>query len=325
MTKTVILAIDGVFDTGLAAFQDTLATASELAEPNEGASFSATVLSVRRGVRTAHGLTIPTKRALSSSKPDLVLVPALGAKTDEALTRALRNPDIDGAKNLLRTWHAQGATIAAACTGTFVLAETGLLDGKSATTSWWLASFFRSRYPQVALENDRTLVRTERLVTAGAVLAHFDLALWFIRQHSPSLAAVTARYLMLDPRSPQATYAIPDHVRHADEAVHAFESWARANLENGFSLEDAARFVGVSARTLSRKIHAVLGRSPLAYHQDLRVERASYLLSTTQLSVDEIAVQTGYVNAATLRTLLRRKTGRTASELRRINELKASD
>ena len=322
---TVILAIDGVFDTGLAAFQDTLATAAELAEPGEGASFSASVLSVRLGVKTAHGLTIPTTRALTSSTPDFVLVPALGAKTEEALTCALQKPEIDRVKDLLLRWHSQGATIAAACTGTFVLAETGLLDGKRATTSWWLASFFRSRYPRIALEHDRTLVGTDRLITAGAVLAHFDLALWFIRQHSPLLAAVTARYLMLDPRSPQATYAIPDHVRHTDEAVHAFERWARANLDRVFSLDDAAESVGVSTRTLSRKIHAVLGRSPLAYHQDLRVERASYLLSTTQLSVDEIAARTGYMNAATLRVLLRRKTGRTASELRRINELKASD
>ena len=130
---------------------------------------------------------------------------------------------------------------------------------------------------------------------------------------------------MLDPRSPQATYAIPDHLRHADHLVMLFEKWARENLDTGFSSEQAAAFVGTSERTLSRRINTVLGRSPLSYFQSLRVERAAYLLRTTKLGMDEIAARTGYDNAATLRTLLRRKTGRTASEIRRTNHLGVQD
>tara|TARA_Y100000813_G_scaffold167547_1_gene129380 strand:- start:486 stop:878 length:393 start_codon:yes stop_codon:yes gene_type:complete len=130
---------------------------------------------------------------------------------------------------------------------------------------------------------------------------------------------------MLDPRSPQATYAIPDHLRHADHLVMLFEKWARENLDTGFSLEQAAAFVGTSERTLSRRINMVLGRSPLSYFQSLRVERAAYLLRTTKLGMDEIAARIGYDNAATLRTLLRRKTGRTASEIRRTNHLGVQD
>lgn len=315
-----ILALDGAFDTGLAAFQDTLTTAAELAPTSESKSFKATVLSVRHGAMTAHGLAIPAVPAVASFAPDLVLVPAVGAKTEEALSTTLRHPDCASAGVLLRAWHKRGSTIAAACTGTFLLAEAGLLDGRAATTSWWLSSFFRSRYPRVDLDHHRTIVRADTIVTAGAVLAHFDLALWFIRQRSPELAATTARYLMLDPRSPQATYAIPDHLRHTDELVQAFEVWVRTNLDRVFSLRDAAQFTGASTRTLSRRVHAVLGRSPLAYHQDLRVEHATYLLRTTRLSVDEIASRTGYANGTTLRVLLRRKTGRTASELRRLSE-----
>ncbi|WP_374604810.1 helix-turn-helix domain-containing protein, partial [Arenimonas sp.] len=108
--------------------------------------------------------------------------------------------------------------------------------------------------------------------------------------------------------------------RHTDRLVMLFEKWARQNLDAGFSLGRAATFVGTSERTLSRRLHAILGRSPLAYFQDLRVERATYLLKTTQLSIDEIATRTGYDNGATLRTLLRRKTGRTALEIRRSNQ-----
>lgn len=324
-TATTILALDGVFDTGLAAFQDTLATARDLAPPALRESLNSSVSSIRRATRTAHGLAIPTVRADVLPTPGFVFVPALGAKTEEGIADALAHPDVKRAVELLRTWQANGATIAAACTGTFVLAETGLLDKQEAATSWWLAPFFRARYPSVAIDDSRALVGNDRVVTAGAVLAHFDLALWFVRQRSPELADTVARYLMLDPRSPQATYAIPDHLRHADHLVMLFEKWARENLDTGFSLEQAAAFVGTSERTLSRRINMVLGRSPLSYFQSLRVERAAYLLRTTKLGMDEIAARTGYDNAATLRTLLRRKTGRTASEIRRTNHLEVQD
>jgi transcriptional regulator GlxA family with amidase domain len=207
---------------------------------------------------------------------------------------------------------------AAACTGTFVLAENGLLDGRKATTSWWLGPFFRARYPKVVLDDGRMVVRSDDVVTAGAALAHFDLALWLVRGISPTLAAVTARYLMVDPRSSQAAYAIPDHLAHADAVVERFERWARENLSNGFSLDDASRAIGASPRTLARRLRAVLGKSPLSYFQDLRVERAVHLLQMTGESVERIATEVGYSDAVTLRTLLRRRLGRSASQLRRL-------
>ncbi|MBS3959779.1 MAG: helix-turn-helix domain-containing protein [Xanthomonadaceae bacterium] len=320
MASTTVLALDGVFDTGLAAIQDTLATARDLAPPGSNDAWKTQVFSIRRVAHTAHGLAIPTMQAEAHSNPEFVFVPALGAKTEEGIEKALAHPDVRRAGELLGRWQSQGATIAAACTGTFVLAEAGLLNGQEATTSWWLAPFFRSRYPGVTLDDSRSLIPGNAVVTAGAVLAHFDLALWFVRQRSPELADTVARYLMLDPRSPQSTYAISDHLRHTDRLVMLFEKWARQNLDAGFSLGRAATFVGTSERTLSRRLYAILGRSPLAYFQDLRVERATYLLKTTQLSIDEIATRTGYDNGATLRTLLRRKTGRTALEIRRSNQ-----
>jgi transcriptional regulator GlxA family with amidase domain len=207
---------------------------------------------------------------------------------------------------------------AAACTGTFVLAESGLLDGRTATTSWWLGPFFRARYPRVVLDDRRMVVRSNDVVTAGAALAHFDLALWLVRRISRALAAVTARYLMIDPRSSQAAYAIPDHLTHTDAVVERFERWARENLSNGFSLNHASRAVGASPRTLARRLRAVLGKSPMSYFQGLRVERAVHLLQTTDESVERIAIEVGYSDAVTLRNLLRRQLGRSASQLRRL-------
>ena len=123
---------------------------------------------------------------------------------------------------------------------------------------------------------------------------------------------------MIDPRSSQAAYAIPDHLTHADAVVERFERWARENLSNGFSLDDASRAIGASPRTLARRLRAVLGKSPLSYFQDLRVERAVHLLQTTGESVEQIASGVGYSDAVTLRNLLRRRLGRSASQLRRL-------
>jgi transcriptional regulator GlxA family with amidase domain len=216
----------------------------------------------------------------------------------------------------LLKWHAQGVHLAASCIGSFILAETGLLDHREATTTWWLAPLFRQRYPNVLLDESRMLVPSDVGVTAGAAMGHLDLALWLIRKASPELAAVVSRYLLADLRSSQAAYIIPNHLAQADPLILRFEQWARKNLKTGFSLQEAAKALATSARTLQRRCEAVLGKSPLAYFQDLRVERARSLLHGSSLDVDAIAAEVGYVDGATLRTLLRQRLGRGVRELR---------
>jgi len=154
------------------------------------------------------------------------------------------------------------------------------------------------------------------VITAGAALAHLDLALWLLRQHSPSMAGVVARYLMIDARPSQAAYVISDHLAHADPLVERFEQWSRARLAQGFSLSEAARAVGASERTLARRLERVLGKTPLSYFQDLRIEHAVHRLQTSAASVDAIAAEVGYADGVTLRTLLRRRLGRGVRELR---------
>lgn len=311
--KIAILALDDVFDFGLAALLDTLGTANTLAgEP----VFEVEIVGVRRRVRTHRGLIVPTTRAHPERRPDVVLVPGLGAMSPAPLVASLARPEVADAGEMLVAWSRAGTTAGAACTGTFVLGEAGLLDGERATTSWWVAPLFRERYPQVRLDEGHMVVPSGRVVTAGAALAHLDLALWLIRQTSPTLSATTARYLVIDSRPSQATYAIPDHLQHTDPIVERFEIWARAHLASRFSLALAARGVGTSPRTLERRLQAVLGRSPGSFVQDLRVERAVHLLATTDESVDAIANRVGYRDAVTLRTLLRRKTGRGVREIR---------
>lgn len=317
--RVCVLALDGVFDLGLAAVLDTLETANELAvlEPSTpGPPLDVRVIGVRRRVRTHHGLGIPVEVVDSVKRPDVVIVPALGVKMPATLEPALGRPDVIDGIELLRSWGESGTRTCAACGGTFILAATSLLDGGAATTTWWLAPLFRERYPKIALDESRMVVVSGNCVTAAAALAHVDLALWLVRQCSPALAALVARYLVIDPRPSPASYAIPGHLAQSDPIVEEFEKWARATLSKPFSLSEAARAVGTSERTLSRRLQKIVGTTPVSFVQDLRVEHAVHLLRTSEANVDEIAAQVGYHDGVTLRNLLRRKTGCGVRELR---------
>jgi transcriptional regulator GlxA family with amidase domain len=303
-----VLALDGVFDLGLSAVLDALHTANELIEIGRLSvpRFEVRTVGVRRRVRSAQGLGVPVC-AIDDRPPDCVIVPAIGYKMPEPLERALARADVRDAVSALRQWSCGDTRLMAACVGTFVMAESGLLDNQQATTTWWLAPLFRRRYPRVRLEESHMLVRSGRLVTAGAALSHMDLALWLIRTASPELAALTAKYLIVDSRPSQSMYALTDHLLHADPIVERFERWARARLDQPFSLAEGASAAGASKRTLARRLQKVLGKSPLEYVQDLRVERAVHLLRTTDQGVDQVAAQVGYEDGVTLRTLLRRR------------------
>ena len=318
--RVSVLVLDDVFDLGLSSVLDAFQTANELAEMSgfSGERFDVKIVGVTKSVRTSQGLTVPLQ-AIGSKAPDCVVVPAIGFKMPEPLAAALARPDIQDAALLLRRWARKEAMMTAACIGTFIMAESGLLDHQRATTTWWLSPMFRLRYPKVSLDESNMIVESGRFVTAGAALSHIDLALWIIRRASPQLAALTAKYLIVDSRPSQSAYALTDHLFHSDPIVQRFEEWARARLKQGFSLEQAAKAVGSSKRTLARHMQLVLGKSPLSYFQSLRVERAVHLLKTDKASVDEVAAQVGYADGTTLRNLLRRRLKVGIKEIKRTS------
>jgi transcriptional regulator GlxA family with amidase domain len=316
--RLTILALEGLFDTGLTVTLEAFGLANRFAVGQTGGAplFDVSIVGVRKKVRSGLGLSLPVQAITRGLKPEWVIVPALNTSTPDRLIPALGRKDVGDAKTQLLAWHAQGAHIAAACIGSFVLAETGLLDYHEATTTWWLAPLFRQRYPNVSLDESRMLVPSGKMVTAGAAMGHLDLALWLIRKASPDLAIMVSRYLLADIRSSQAPYIIPNHLAQADPLVLRFERWAREHLKQGFSLQEAAHAMATSARTLQRRCQAVLGKSPLDYFQDLRVECARSLVQGSGLDLEAIAAEVGYADGATLRTLLRQRLGRGVRELR---------
>jgi transcriptional regulator GlxA family with amidase domain len=315
--RVSVLVLEGASDLGLTAVLETLRVANKLALMlGNVPPFELSVVGLRKKVRSGGDMVVPVEPITPELKPDWVVVPALGTPMPEVLVPALARPDVKQAVQQLLKWHEGGARIATSCIGTFLVAESGLLDHREATTTWWLSPLFRQRYPHVRLDESRMLVPTDIGVTAGAAMGHLDLALWLIRRASPELATVVSRYLLADIRSSQAPYIIPNHLAQSDPLILKFERWARENLQQGFSLQEAAKALATSPRSLQRRCQMVLGKSPLAYFQDLRVERAQSLLHGSGLALDAIAAEVGYVDGATLRTLLRQRLGRGVRDLR---------
>src|SRR5262249_25614421 len=151
--KVNVLVLDSVFDLGLSAVLDAFQTANELIAISglTVPRFEVKIVGISGVVKTSQGLTVPAKKT-GWRIPDCVVVPAIGFKMPDVWERALAKPDIKDAGAMLRRWAKSGATMTAACVGTFVMAESGLLDHERATTTWWLAPMFRQRYPKVMVD-----------------------------------------------------------------------------------------------------------------------------------------------------------------------------
>lgn len=314
-----VFVVDGVADFGLAAVGEVLGTAnalrSEISSPPP--PWRITTLGSSPSVRTGAGHVVTaTVVDPDTYRPDLLVVPATNVKEAEGLVATVTSPTHAPALELIRATAARGVPLAAACTGTFFLAEAGVLDGRTATTSWWLGPLFRRRYPRVQLDDGRTLCRSRGVTTAGAAMAHVDLVLSLVHAASPVLADRVSRYLLIGDARAQADFAIPAVVARADPVVTRFEEWVRGHLDEGVQVPAAARALGLSERTLQRATASTLGVSPLDFITAIRVEHAAHLLRTTELSAEAVAERVGYANASTLRGVVRRHRGLTIRELR---------
>ncbi|MGQ4599608.1 helix-turn-helix domain-containing protein [Nocardia sp. R6R-6] len=314
-----VFVVDDVADFGYAALLETFDTANavraEFADPPQ--PWSVRSVSLGTTVRSGHGHTVPTI-PLDDLGDDieLMIVPAVNVGAAEALIELVSSCASRSVLNRLVAARERGVHLAAACTGTFYLAEAGVLDGSPATTSWWLGPSFRHRYPRVELDEGRTLCRGQGVTTAGAALSHMDLALSLIATKSPALAERAMRYLAVGAGRQQRDFIIPEIIARGDSVTAAFERWVRDHIAENFRISQAAKAIGVTERSLQRATHAELAMSPTEFVHDIRLERAMHLLRTTPLTVDAVAAKVGYLNAGTLRGLFRRRRGTSISEIR---------
>ena len=313
-----VVVYDGVFDSGLSAILDVLDNANALGGQIHESSptWNVTLVGPAPQVRTGAGFLVAPEPLEQADTADLLVVPALAGSDPSALLDHVGGDASLAIRDLIARTRVRGATIASACAGTFLLAEAGVLDGVRATTTWWLSPVFRDRYPKVELDHSRMVISCDGITTAGAAFGHVDLALAIVRAGSPALADLVARYLVVDERPSQAAYTIPSALAQNDPTVAAFERWTREHLAEPIRIPDAADAIGVSERTLQRAVQRIVGTSPIRFVQDLRIERASHLLRTTDLSLETISRKVGYEHPNTLRVLLRERTGKTTSALR---------
>lgn len=308
-----ILAMENVMASGIAVPLDALLVAQRLAvlrNPGTPLRLETAVIGARGAghVAAAGGRSVEVLAA-DSVPLDALLVP--GCMYDHSGDLARRLDGLKAERDLLRTLHLRGVPLAGACSGTFLLAETGLLDGRRATTSWWLDAAFRRRYPQVRLEVEQTLIEDGPFTTTGATTAIMSYVLrWLSQVADEGLAQQTARMMLLDSDRPsQAPYisqALRERPRHS--LSERAERFLRHELHRDISVTALAEHCRTSERSLLRHFRTHYGITPLAHIQHLRVERAKAMLETTQLSFDEIVERCGYRDVSSFRKLFKRAT-----------------
>jgi transcriptional regulator GlxA family with amidase domain len=302
-----VLVLEGASASSVAITFDLLATANTL-HKQAGRMPLFQVRVSGSGAGWATQLARWSGKAPARRAADVVIVPGL-AWSDERLVRAgLQRPDADAARKALRAAAKAGAEIVSSCSAVFLVASAGLLDGRRATTTWWLAPLFRSLFPAVTLEPEAMTVTDRGLTTAGAAMAQMDVMLSVIARHGgPDLADRCARLLLLAQRPSQSAYMAVSFLAASDERVSRAERWARARLHRTFSVAELARAAGLGSRTFARRCARITGLTPAQFVRKLRVERATELLQTTRLSVEAIAERVGYADPSTLRKLLHRE------------------
>ena len=216
--------------------------------------------------------------------------------------------------------YSRGSHIATICSGAFVLAETGLLDGKTATTHWAFADQFQKRYPRIELKPERMITDEGDLFCSGGYNAGVDLSLYLVEKYcGHEVALQSSKFVVSDiGRTSQAPYAIFQFQKdHSDDRILAVQEWIENNFDQNFNYDELASDYGMSRRTFERRFKTATGDTPLTYQQRIRVEAAKHLLEDGNPSFDEITYQVGYEDSSTFRKVFIKQTGLRPTEYRK--------
>jgi len=319
MAHITFLALEGCFFSGISNLIDAFWIANAwhgaLCDAAPQPLFDTRIVTVDgRPVRAVGNVAVHPDGAMTEvAHTDAIVIPACSSLPERGA------PGLAPILEWLTCQHRRHIPLAAGCTGTFLLAEAGLLDGKAATTNWQFARQFERRYPRVHLHMDRILTEEDGILCAGATSAVMHLGLHLIRRFgSEDLAAVCAKAFLVDPnRDSQAPYTIFRPRRnHGDEEILKAQQWMEANFGGNVAIDDLARQVGISPRHFKRRFRKASGETPLGYLQNVRIEAAKRKLENTQEKVNEITYRIGYEDSSTFRRLFKKHTGISPREYR---------
>jgi transcriptional regulator GlxA family with amidase domain len=312
MVSVVVAALSGTASIGTAGLMDALNKADLSPALGTGRP-AARVFDVRLAGLDSHDVTCrdgvslhPPVVAADVAAPDLVVVPGLD---DDLASSFAANR---GWVPWLARWHAAGAKVASSCTGAFLVADAGLLDGKPATTHWMFAEELRRRYPAVNVTADRMIVDNGDVITSGGATAFLNLVLYLVERFAGhDRANLAAKVLLVDGhRSSQLPYIAFGRERsHDDVIVHQVQQHIDLHLGEPLRISDLAASFGVSERTLSRRFAAATGHGPRAYLQHARILHAMRLLETASDPIDRVRRRAGYSDPAAFRRVFKEATG----------------
>lgn len=311
----VISTLSGIYDV-LNSFKMLSASDALPSEP----PFQVEIVGVKRGpVRLASGLSVDAHRGIDDVKQtDIIIAPSilLSGNTWEKG----RYPEL---VTWLSAMYRSGASLCSACSGIFLLAETGLFDNVESTVHWGYADAFRRTFPEVPIFPDRVLMTAgtrQQFVSSGASMTWHDLVLYLIARHVGATAAqAVARSFALqwhhDGLAPYIVFEGPKN--HGDAAIAAAQDWLKSHFSVASPVDEMIRGSDLAERTFKRRFTQATGYTPIDYVQRLRVEDAKRRLERTDAPIDEIGWQVGYEDAAFFRRLFKRTTGLTPGMYRR--------
>jgi transcriptional regulator GlxA family with amidase domain len=267
-----------------------------------------------RPVNCDGGIRIQPNLALKDiRKTDLIFVPTTGLGIDDVVER--NAPIVPWLKRM----HKRDVAIASVCSGVGLVAASGLLDGRRATTHWGLAERFREKYPRVKWMPECMVTEDRGFYCGGGVNASLDLSIYLVERFcGHEVATQTAKALLVEmPRAWQAGFAIVAlKTDHTDDNISSAQEWLHKNFQKTFSLEDPAKRVGMSVRNFVRRFKDATGDSPLIYLQKLRIAAAKRMLESNHRGMQEISDAVGYQDVAFFRSLFQRHTGVSPSAYR---------
>lgn len=299
----VLLALDDCLASSVIAMRDAFNMAAWLARQTGASVHLNTVVATPDGkqVRAFGGMPLTPDCGLDGAGPDdIVVLPPIVGNIVEILARE------QALIAWLRAHGAGSGTLSSVCTGAFMLAEAGLLQGRKVTTNPNVAALFHSRYPDVALDTGKRLVDQSRIITAGTTTAFIDLAIYLVeRVAGPELAVLTAKTLSFDQHagSQRPYYLVVAEKNHEDAQVRLVQEWLEAAFRRPLLAEDLALKAGLSVRSLNRRFREATGMPPMEYLRRVRVEAAKRLLEADQVPLGDVTALVGYEDSRSFHRL----------------------
>ncbi|MGI2258683.1 GlxA family transcriptional regulator [Shewanella sp. GXUN23E] len=317
MKKIMILAAGNVVASGISSLLDVFSFCNLYWQRQEPAAqhelFHVHLISPDgQAVSTNQGFALPARAIdeVDLLQADAVLLASAFVTNEIGLAEFEQAfaPFVEPLKRYART----GKPIAAYCSGTLVLAATGLLDGVRATTVWWLSELFRRRFPRAELCMDSLVVADGQFHTAGATSACLSLALHMVEMLvGVQVAHQLSKVLLVAPnRSSQQPFMTMSFQlnQHQDSQVRAAQEWMQQNLAASLSLDELAAQFALGKRTLIRRFKLALNETPGSYWQKLRIDEAKRLLETTDMALEQIIERVGYGDSSSFRKLFLQQT-----------------